>query len=253
MEKVFFWDIEQQTEEWFKIKLGKISSTAANLFLVNGQHKSGLGSGALKLAKKIAAEIITGESESYGSVGRAAERGNLNEPEARAEYSKARFVKVHEVGFVQYNNLVGCSPDGIILNTWDELLEDYVKGLIEIKCFLGTHYLTMLDMLEERGEIIKEMTPQMQWQMMCTGFQFNDLVLYHPNFPRETRLKIHRMYADELTHSIFKIKLKAFIIEVNRLLKLAKFSGRVNYGDELDELEEVKEIDKIFDNFLTDL
>ena len=112
-------EIKQKSEEWFRIKWGKIGGTASNgLFVKNSDT--------------LLIDILSQRFEDYvhveGYVSADMERGNFLEPQAREyleEYSGLKFV---ETGWLQSeeNELLGISPDGI---TEDE------KVQCEIKCF----------------------------------------------------------------------------------------------------------------------
>lgn len=99
------------------------------------------------------------------------ERGNELEPLARDIYELKTGNEVEQVGFVQSDEHVGCSPDGLIG-------ED---GLVEIKCPNDyNHYKIIRD--GEDG-IKSKYLWQVQMQLMVTGRDWCDLVYYNPNFP----------------------------------------------------------------------
>jgi len=100
--------IEQGTEEWLQIRVGKI--TASNFHTL-------LGSGGTKdnLLYIIAAERLTKtkcDHDTYKN--HHMERGHELEPEAVALYELQNDVEVERVGFVEHNEFLGCSPDGLV-------------------------------------------------------------------------------------------------------------------------------------------
>lgn len=60
-------------------------------------------------------------AESYSSAEREnysnehTDRGNELEPQARSLYELENMVKVETVSFIEYNEYIGCSPDGLIV------------------------------------------------------------------------------------------------------------------------------------------
>jgi hypothetical protein len=73
---------------------------------------------------------------------------------------------VNQVGFVELNEFVGCSPDGLIGD----------DGLIEIKCpNTATHIEYIID-----GELPKEYEKQVHSQLWITDRKWCDFVSYDP-------------------------------------------------------------------------
>lgn len=195
-------EMEQQTPEWFAVKLGKLSSTSAAPLLVNGKSESGLGAGAITNLYAICGEIITGESLEFGG-NKATERGNDLEPLARQYYEDQKWVEVKEVGFIEYDEYRGCSPDGLV--------GEY--GLIEIKCLYAKEFLAFAE--------TKKITPayfnQIQWQLYTTGRKWCDYIVYHPKFANPaTILRVER---DEKIITKYKEKSEIFIKELNKLVE----------------------------------
>lgn len=105
-------DIDQNTDEWIKIRLGV--ATASNFERIvkcNGEPSKSAKGYMIQLA----GEILSGEPhKSYYSY--AMKLGHEREPESRALYEFNHDVDVRQVGFVFYNEdrRIGCSPDGLI-------------------------------------------------------------------------------------------------------------------------------------------
>jgi len=153
--------MEQGTQEWFDVKRGKLS---ASLFpkLFMGKSTKGYGDAI----NKIVFERLTCKTpESYSNADM--ERGVLMEPEAIKAYEFETFTKVHRVGFVELDENVGCSPDGLIGD----------DGLIQVKC---PRYNTLLS-YHMSGKVPKDYTIQMQGEMYVTGRQWNIFYAYHPD------------------------------------------------------------------------
>jgi putative phage-type endonuclease len=166
---------EQRTIMWLKDRLAHFTASVAHTINVNGK-------GLETLAKKLAIEKITKViPESYTN--EDIERGNQLEDEARQIYVLEKNVKVVQTGFIELNENVGCSPDGLVG-------ED---GLVEIKCPNDKNFFEAV----VGGKIKPEYISQCQFQMMVTGRKWNDLVLYNPNF-QERQLFIKRIKRDEI-------------------------------------------------------
>lgn len=167
--------LEQGTQEWLKVRLGKF--TASNCYTI-GTEGMGKGRGGLEtLCLEKASEILTQAlPEQYTN--EDIERGHQLEQEARSAYEIETGRAVKQVGFVEVNEFVGCSPDGLV--------ED--NGLIEIKCKNDKNHLLCL----LGKDIDKTYQWQMQYQMLCTQREWCDFVSYNPNF-KKTPLIIIRV------------------------------------------------------------
>ena len=66
-------------------------------------------------------------------------------------------------------------------------------GLVEIKCpNTQTHIETML-----AKRVPPRYTPQIHWQMACTGREWCDFVSFDPRLPEQTQIFIKRVERDE--------------------------------------------------------
>lgn len=112
---------EQGTEEWLKLRLGKVTGTRIKEVMA----KDNLG-----LVDEIIAELVSEQAEE-GYVNASMQRGTDYEPLARDQYEKQTGVKVDEFGFLIHKNYewLGMSPDGLVKNESGV----YTHG-IEIKC-----------------------------------------------------------------------------------------------------------------------
>ena len=108
--------INQGTPEWHDLRKGRMTASHAQEIANAGK---GLNTYMLTL---IARYYSNAEPDHYTN--EHIERGNELEPEARGMYELELDCSVNEVGFVEIDQYVGCSPDGLIG-------ED---GGIEIKC-----------------------------------------------------------------------------------------------------------------------
>lgn len=112
------WDIVQGTEEWHRIRYGKVGGTASSQLRIE--------SDAL-LNELIACKLEPFELEDEGYISSDMQRGNELEPLARRELSAYTGVIFEECGWLQCEDheFLGISPDG---------LSENMKAAIEIKC-----------------------------------------------------------------------------------------------------------------------
>jgi putative phage-type endonuclease len=153
---------EQRSPEWYAVRCGKVSASSISDVLAKGK-----GITRNKYLRRLVAERITGLTKETYCNG-AMEWGIQTEPEARDYYENLNFVNVQQVGFVEVNEYLGCSPDGLIG-------ED---GLIEIKCPDSDTHLTYL----EEGRMPPEYVTQVQGQLWITGLKWCDFMSYDPRF-----------------------------------------------------------------------
>jgi len=109
--------VEQGSQEWLKMRLGKITGT---------RLKEVFKSDNLSLVDELTAEIIS-EVVEENFVNAAMQRGKDLEPIVRDLYTQVTGIEIEEVGFClsEENDFLALSPDGF---TKDR------KGAIEIKC-----------------------------------------------------------------------------------------------------------------------
>jgi hypothetical protein len=175
-----FFDVEQNTDEWQALRLGKATASNFSLFMANYGHA--FGDPAKRYALQIALERINGKRFENTYSNDHMERGQEQEPLARLLYEEVMFCKVSNGGFFGCAEY-GDSPDGLIGST----------GGIEIKSVLAhIHYATM-----QRGGF----DPAYKWQLMghldCTGREWFDFVSYCADFPEWSRLYTFRLHRSE--------------------------------------------------------
>lgn len=167
-------DIEQRSDEWFAVRLGKF--TASDALTIANQ-----GKGLETLALEKATEELSRKKSGSNYMNEAIQHGIETEDEARDIYELESGNTVEQVCFVIDNENVGCSPDGLIG-------ED---GLVEIKCPTDKVYMQYLidDVVK------KEYYYQMQMQMLVTNRHWCDYVVYNYNFKKPIIIK--RIKPDE--------------------------------------------------------
>lgn len=173
-------NFEQGSDEWFKIRLNKLTASNAHTIGVGGK-------GLETLCYKLVAEKLTGKVEE-GYKSPAMQRGNDLENEAANAYELETGDLTTKVGFCELDEYVGASPDRLIND----------DGLLEIKCKTDIVYLKEL----LGCEIDPEHYSQMQMQLYVTDRKYCIYSIYNPNFKKS--LIIKRIERDE--RAIEKIK-----------------------------------------------
>ena len=187
--------VVQGSEEWFALKLGKLSASEAQAISANG-------AGLDTLVYKLVAERLSGAREdSYTNPD--LERGIKQEDTARSSYEMETGNKVEQVGFCQpeENDDIGASPDGLVGK----------DGLVEIKCVRGSVYVKLL----YTKKIDTAYVWQMQMQMLVTGRKWVDYVVFNENF---SDLIIIRVERDEEAIAKIQKGLDAGIELINKII-----------------------------------
>jgi putative phage-type endonuclease len=192
-------DIEQRSEAWIKIRLGKV--TASRFADVCARTKTGWGASRKNYMAELVAERLTGE-RSEGFTNAAMQWGTDMEPQARLAYELQRNVTVYEMGFAAHPSIgeTGASPDGLVGD----------DGLVEIKCpNTATHLETLLGAAMPEKYFL-----QVQWQMACTGRQWCDFVSFDPRMPESMSLFIERVMRDDTAIASIEKDVVAFLTEL---------------------------------------
>lgn len=175
---VKIYNFEQETPEWYAVRLGKMTASHASEI---GNCGKGLDSYTMEKA----AELFTGKTKKLRK-NSAMINGVNTEPLARFAYEMERGVTIQQIGFAEYNDYVGASPDGLVG-------ED---GGIEIKSrdsdeesFSNTHLKLLFG--------VEKFDSKHVWQCHMNMFVFDrkwwDLMSFDPAF-KEKSLFIERIY-----------------------------------------------------------
>jgi len=174
---MIFHDIEQNTDEWLDMRVGKVGGSSIGKIMSN--FGKAFGSPAHDLAVQIAIEQITGIRQENGYTNEHMQRGHEQEPIARALYEDEFFCTVSNGGFFE-NGDIGVSPDGLV--------DD--DGVIEIKSVIPTvHYSNV-----ERGTFDPSYKWQLFFNLQQTGREWIDFVSFCAGFPEGKRLYTYRIF-----------------------------------------------------------
>lgn len=180
-------DVEQGSEEWFKLRADKMTGSHATAIGNNGK---GLDT---YIHEMMAEYYSSADKEKFGNV--HTDRGTELEPIARGMYELETGLSVKTTGFVEHDEYSGVSPDGLV--------ED--DGGVEIKSISDSSYFKHL--LYGEKEVSSDHVWQCQMNMFVTGRKWWDLVYYNPNF--EKSLCIYRLYPDEVKFDKLRIGLES--------------------------------------------
>ena len=158
-------NIPQGSEEWYALRLGKITGSDYSKLLSKKEKNKYLYNKANEIVTRLRCE-----SDSYTNF--HMERGKALESLARDAYKIIKYYDIIEVGLVQKGEYLACSPDGLIGD----------DGIIEIKVLdSNNHFKQMLE-IDSNGikDICKSHYMQMQFNMFVSERQWCDYVLYNP-------------------------------------------------------------------------
>jgi hypothetical protein len=186
---MIFHDVEQNTDEWLGLRVGKATASNFSCFMAN--DGKAFGDPAKRYALQLALERITGRRADFSFSNEHTERGHEQEPVARMLYEEETFCEVSNGGFFCWTTY-GDSPDGLVGK----------DGVAEIKSVTApVHYATLTR---------KSFDPTYRWQLIghldCTERVWVDFISYCSDFPLEKQLIVHRLYRDEYQAELNRLK-----------------------------------------------
>ena len=200
---------EQGSEEWLSLRLGKITASRVKDVLTKGRGTSPSKT-AESYMMELIAETLTGRSKPFFE-NDAMRWGTETEPQARAMYEVNNdFVAVKEVAFVEHNDQIGISPDGLVGD----------DGLLEIKCPNTTTQLKRA----LSDDYSSDYKAQIQMQLWVTEREWCDFVSFDPRLECAAGYLQQRVYRNEEYIEDMKIKVYAFVERMNELINQLKES-----------------------------
>ena len=199
----------QGSDEWFAVRMGKI--TASKLGDLMRVTKYGESTYKTRLRMELAIERLTGKSASPNFMNQAMKDGVEREPDARKLFEAITGKEVAECGSFDHPDIVNtsASPDGLIRG------EDAV---LELKC--PTHITHAKNLLSDK--MPKNYEYQVQWQIACTESEYAYFASYHPDFPKELRLKWVKVLRDNVMILEIEDEVRKFDAEVEELINQLK-------------------------------
>jgi putative phage-type endonuclease len=156
-------DMEQGSDEWSAVRMGKVTASRFKDAMAGG-------SGASKdtLMNDLLSDldqIEDAEKESSYS-NKYMKWGTETEAKARDEYEEQLGLEVKQVGFIELNEFVGVSPDGLVGD----------DGLIEIKCPKSSTHMKY----RRKDKFPATYVKQVQGQLWVSGRKWCDFVSFDP-------------------------------------------------------------------------
>ena len=188
-------DISQGSEDWKSLRLGKITASCFDKVMAKGRGNSPSKT-RQSYMMQLAAEILTGQPQD-SFTNQYMEWGNECEPQARSMYEFNNNVDVEEVAFIELDENVGISPDGLVGK----------DGLLEIKCPKTT---TQLERFLS-GEFPSTYKAQVQGQLWVSKREWCDFVSFDPRINGiasyfEIRVDRDEEYIKTLSSEVDKFK-----------------------------------------------
>lgn len=165
-------ELLQGSDDWHRARRGRVTASNADRIVTpTGKDSSQWDSFAIELT----AEMICPDELPAWTGNRHTDRGNELEESARLEFSRIMGLQIVTVGFVtRADNVVGCSPDGLILKPGVTMEaaqygergeitngEDLFCAGLELKCPMAkNHAQYLID-----GGLPKKYGPQVDFSM----------------------------------------------------------------------------------------
>ncbi len=203
--------IDQNTDEWYNLRKGKITSSKQPTIMAN--FGKAFGTPAIEYAEKIALEIVTDvidETSQYTNS--FMQRGHDLEPIAIQRYEMENFTTVENGGFFtledNHSIKIGDSPDGLVG-------ED---GCIEVKSVIAKTQWKRI----KKGGIDTTYKWQIQSHLWVTGRKWCDFISFCPEMPENKQLIVVRVERDEAMISQLIERNKEFRALIEEHIKLLK-------------------------------
>lgn len=194
-------ECDQRTEEWHALRLGRITGTGFSKVLAKGQGKT-----RKSYMLQLAAERLTGESEdSY--INEDMKRGMELEDEAFEFYEGVNLTPVQKVGFVERDEWIGVSPDGLIGD----------DGLLELKCPRSTTHLT--NIMDNR--MPPTYKAQVQGQIWVCEKEWCDFTSYDPRV-KDKKMFTFRVFRDDNYLDNLEKECYTFVNELKEMIERIK-------------------------------
>ena len=173
MSAIIIHNVDQNSDEWHKLRAGIPTASCFSDILAQGEGKT-----RAKYMRKLAGEIITGQPEE-GYRNSAMDRGHAMEDQARNSYALLTDSTPERVGFVTHEIYrAGCSPDSLI----------GANGGLEIKTAIPSVLIELL----EKDAFPSAHVAQVQGSLWITEREWWDIVVFWPGMP----MLVKRAYRD---------------------------------------------------------
>lgn len=200
-------NIEQGSEEWHSMRLGKITASRMSDVMSKGRGNAPSKTSETYMIELIS-EIITGSAKPFFE-NDAMRWGTETEDQARAMYELNSGNEVKEVAFIEYSEYIGVSPDGLIGD----------DGLLEVKCPTSTTQIKRA----LSGSYSSDYKAQIQMQLWVSGREWCDFLSFDPRIDCDASYLLERVYRDEDYIADMEVKTISFVENMlEQLNKLTK-------------------------------
>ena len=143
--------------------------------------------------------------------------GVEREPDARTLFEAITGKEVALCGSFDHPDVVNtsASPDGLLRGE---------NAVLELKC--PTHVTHAKNLLSDK--MPRNYEYQVQWQIACTESDFAYFASYHPDFPKDLRLKWVRVEKDDSVIKSLEEAVRQFDIEIEDLIIKIQNGGNKN-------------------------
>lgn len=214
--------IESYSQEWYKSRLGKVTSSSIWNLIVEPKEKTKKDAGELSSTSKEyimskVAERLTGISRSFQNDATAF--GLEQEAHAISFYEIKTGYQVEEAGYIEaVEGWYGGTPDGLI--------PEY-NGIIQVKCpYDYKNHLSFL--MLDSVEVFKAKHREYYWQcvsdMLVTGADWCDFVSYCPDMPHNYKMFNIRLLRNADDINLLSTKISEAYIFFNNII--SKLEGR---------------------------
>lgn len=195
-------EVEQGTEEWLKLRRGRLTASHAGDWLAKPTTKR-----YQQYMEQIVLELLGYEEEEEEAPW--FEHGKAMEPFARGAYEWKTDQELNNDIFLIHkeHDWLAASPDGVFVPDYDGLVEIKSRAKLET-------YHKVLATQKRTGNIESAYRPQVQCQMIVSGLSSVDFVnYYHDNEQRVRKMNIMPVAACEVTQARILEKGFEFILE----------------------------------------
>lgn len=207
----FFPEIEQQSQEWYALRLGIPTASCFSVVMAEGRDGNASKT-RQEYMRKLAGEILTGRPAEGKIVTAAMQRGNDMEPEARDYYLQTHFADLRRIGFMRRKlgtgRYVGASPDALIGD----------KRALEIKT-MAPHL--MIERLLKGNGMPPEHRPQVHGTMWVGDLEAVDLLIFYSGMPVAPKFTVYRdeTYIKEIANAVekFEYETRMLVDKIRRM------------------------------------
>lgn len=229
--------VEQGSEAWHLLRIGRFSASEGSRLVADCSRPMTpeeltkwkrdnpssrattivdprmLADGAISYVIEVASERLTKKPAKEFYENDAMRWGKLYEPEAKKLFSMVYEIEGMDVGFVEFGDGAGASPDWIVMDRFG----------CEIKC-PQTRDAHLKHFLFNNAQDLKDKCKDYYWQcvmgMLATGYTMWKFISYHPDYPPSHQLKVINVPRIDEDIALLEVKLEAAEERVAHILSI---------------------------------